>query len=102
MKNEATPLTEPISRTLPRSENVAHAVAATPTGGQAESKNISQALTDVDDSDHYVVRIAVSTSCGFSDAETFTLREKKVANTFARGLIATSLRAFGRIGEDAE
>lgn len=101
MKQTASSLTEPIGTMA--SDHHTYGISSGQTSCISSTESITVAPGDeLTAADHHAVRITVSTTEGFSDAETFTLRGAKAANTFARTLIAAAVRTYSRLDEESE
>jgi hypothetical protein len=94
------PLSESIGST--RGERRGVSVGESATVGEHISPTISMAGGEERaDRSSESVAITITSSTGYEDSETFTLRGRKATNAFARRLMTVALRAYDKRDDDA-
>jgi hypothetical protein len=74
--------------------------------GETDTEHVSRtvAISGTDertDRSSESVAITITSSTGYEDSETFTLRGKRATNAFARRLMTIAIRAYDKRDDDA-
>jgi hypothetical protein len=99
MKSSAT-----LSESIGSTRGEARGVSVGETDGSTEHVSRTLGISGTDertDRGSESVAITITSSTGYEDSETFTLRGKRASNAFARRLMTIAIRAYDKRDDDA-